>query len=69
MCRQSHFKECGNLERLVFTALRRISPDIFRRRCKIGREVDFIVQNMINTKDRKGLGWCRSVNPLDNKEQ
>jgi len=32
------------LENMVFTALRRTTPDIFYFKCKSGREVDFIVQ-------------------------
>jgi hypothetical protein len=47
------------LENLVFTALRRISPDIFYFKTKGGREVDFIVQMM--DRSRKLVQVCESM--------
>jgi len=47
------------LENLVFTALRRITPDIFYFKTKGGREVDFIVQ--MQDRSRKLVQVCESM--------
>ncbi len=47
------------LENLVFTALRRITPDIFYYKTKGGREVDFIVQR--NDRSRMLVQVCDSM--------
>ena len=47
------------LENLVFTALRRITPDIFYYKTKGGREVDFIVQR--NDRSRILVQVCDSM--------
>lgn len=47
------------LENLVFTALRRVSPDIFYYRTKSGREVDFIVQ--LPDRSRMLFQVCESL--------
>jgi hypothetical protein len=47
------------LENLVFTALRRITPDIFYFKTKGGREVDFIAQ--MQDRSRKLVQVCESM--------
>ena len=47
------------LENLVFTALRRITPDIFYFKSKNGREVDFIVQ--MHDRSRMLIQVCESI--------
>lgn len=47
------------LENLVFTALRRITPNIFYYKSKSGREVDFIAQ--MQDRSRKLVQVCESI--------
>lgn len=47
------------LENMVFTALRRTTPDIFYFKCKSGREVDFIVQG--HDRSRMLIQVCESL--------
>ena len=47
------------LENLVFTALRRITPDIFYFKSKAGREVDFIAQ--LQDRSRMLVQACESI--------
>ncbi len=47
------------LENLVFTALRRISPDIYYAKTKSGKEVDFIVQ--LQDRSRMVVQVCETM--------
>ena len=47
------------LENLVFTALRRVSPDIYYCKTKTGREVDFIAQ--LEDRSRLLVQVCESM--------
>ena len=56
------------LENIVFTALRRITPDIFYYKSKSGREVDFVVQRQ--NSSRMLLQVCASMaEPLTRKRE
>lgn len=55
------------LENLVFTALRRVSPDIFYYRCRTGREVDFIVH--MPGGSRKLIQVCESLADAETKRR
>ena len=56
------------LENLVFTALRRVTPDIFYYKTKGGREVDFIVQ--MEDRSRLLIQVCESMaNPQTRKRE
>jgi predicted AAA+ superfamily ATPase len=56
------------LENMVFTALRRISPDIFYFKTKTGKEVDFIVK--IENGFRMLIQVCESLaDPLTKKRE
>ena len=56
------------LENLVFTALRRVTPDIFYYKTKGGREVDFIAQ--MEDRSRLLIQVCESMaNPQTRKRE
>jgi uncharacterized protein len=55
------------LENLVFTALRRVTPDIFYYKSKAGREVDFIAQRQ--DRSRMLIQVCESINDSQTRKR
>jgi hypothetical protein len=56
------------LENLVFTALRRVTPDIFYYKTKTGREVDFIAQ--LTGRSKMLIQVCESIaDPVTRKRE